>query len=174
MTFSNLTPSQPPDDWQRRTIGDMMEDVSKQWIKRRLERASPVFTRSVKTFYLAATFEDRAYARLFQAALENQGFIATSRWVDADDEQEGIVDGKLPAEALRFARTDKEDIERADALVYLSGERDSPGKSYEAGYAERGGIPVYPVGRRTPATVFYSDWRPLVSPEEFLANPFPE
>ena len=124
--------------------------------------------------YIAATYEDKPQARRFAADLISMGHEVTSEWITNELDNEGIVDGQIPANSGYFAETDKRDIARSDVMVYLTGERDSPGKSFEAGYAHATGLLIYPVGDREPATIFRTLWFPTVTVDEFLLNPFPE
>ena len=67
---------------------------------------------------------------------------------------------------------DLEDIKRADALVLLTGERDSPGKMTEVGYALGTSKPIYPVGTRRTGSIFAAFFAPQVTVEQFLTSPF--
>ena len=122
--------------------------------------------------YIAATFADKPFARQFADKLAKRGYACCSRWVFAEDDEEGLVGDALPPGSERFADEDIEDVRACDALVLLTGDSDSPGKSGEAFGAMLIGKPVFPVGDRQPRTIFRTKYRPLVSVAEFLAEPF--
>lgn len=125
------------------------------------------------SFYLAASFVHKASAREYADKLVAQGHRCTARWLYDSADEEGIQEGKLPKDSVRFARQDLADIEDANALVLFSGPEASWGKATGAGYAMAFGRPVYPVGHAQVPSVFATLWRERATPQEFLADPFP-
>ena len=127
-------------------------------------------------YYLAATFADKMVARSFVKRMKakwGDKYECTARWVFAEDDEEGIKDGILPADSARFASNDLFDINQSQAFVMLFGDRSSPGKIYEAGYAMRAGLPIHVIGMRRPDSVFEALWRQRYKDmSEFIANPF--
>ena len=127
-------------------------------------------------FYLAATFGDKSWARHFARRMKelHPQHECTSRWLWEKADEEGDVSVMSQKAAHTFATADMEDVHAADALVYLTGTIDSPGKSTEAGIAVSMGIPIYPVGHQPTGNIFIKGrGEALVSASEFLANPFP-
>ena len=135
-------------------------------------------------YYVAETFANKLAARQFVRDMNREWDFdhgCTARWVFAEDDEEGLVGDVLPAGAKRFAETDLEDLRRSDALVLLVSDRDSPGKTYEAGFFHGlhvgsgcETVPIYPVGGdRLTRSIFRTMWHPQVTVGEFLANPFP-
>ena len=126
-------------------------------------------------YYLASSFADKEFAQQFVRLLDAKHphrYENVARWVfDAADE-EGLVGDELPPNAKKFALKDLEDVARSQALVLLIGDKDSPGKNFEAGFAMGRSIPIYPVGDRKPRTIFRELLQPQVSVHEFLARPF--
>ena len=123
-------------------------------------------------YYLAASFADKKFAQLFAKRLAEKGYACYARWVFAEDDEEGLVGDALPPGAERFARQDLSDIDECEAFVLLTGDADSPGKTFEAGYALARGKRIFPVGTRAPRSIFRTLFEPMQSVEYFLQYPF--
>ena len=135
----------------------------------------PIRPHTGLSYYLAATFDEREKAREFVHTLNREwdyAYRCTARWVFAEDDEEGIRDGRLPPGARHFALNDIDDIRKADVFVLMTGARSSPGKMTETGYAMALGKPIYPVGARKADSVFCTLWHNPVPVDAFIKDPF--
>lgn len=108
--------------------------------------------------YLAATFARKEEMKRYRLVLNAIGIEVTSRWIDVD-QPEPLGPNTLDANpdiGLKYARTDIEDINKADWIILFgdSGPGSSRGgHNVELGYAIALGMPVHLVGSRE--NVFY-------------------
>ena len=119
-------------------------------------------------FYLASRFERQAELRELARLMTWEGYVITSRWLEAG----GLSIGRTPAEAAACADKDAEDVYRAEALVLFTD--DNPvsrgGSNVELGMALAWRRRCYVVGPRVNVFHYYSRviWIPTLA--EFRAR----
>ncbi len=86
--------------------------------------------------YLAAPWVRRIQARIARRALQDAGYVVTSRWLDVDETK---------TTQAAEAQNDFDDLVQCDALVVLNLEK-SEGKAVEQGIALGRKMPIIAVG----------------------------
>ncbi len=121
-------------------------------------------SRPLTSVYLAARYGRRQELLRYRAELHSQGIEVTSRWLNS---QEPGSDGLTEAQWADLAILDREDVERADALVLFAeepGGGGSGGRHVEFGMALAWSKPVIVIGRREhlfhrlPEVAVVADW----------------
>lgn len=114
--------------------------------------------------YVAAPWAHKNEAKDVAEFLKGEGLHVTAHWIDRPPSAYELDPALMRSEALR----DLEDIDQADAILYLNLKK-SEGKATEMGYALAKGIPIYAVGGTT-GNVFLHlpSIRHLASVEEFV------
>jgi len=100
--------------------------------------------------YLAARYSLKEQLKVYAAELQAEGIEVTSRWLD-EKYSPNTQMGEVPySELVMFARTDLQDVEDADVLVFFTEDPENQprrgGRHVEFGYALALGKQILVVG----------------------------